>query len=1225
MRQDQVHRIVSESVLQEVDDMLQLPELHESSILYNIRKRFEKNEIYTFAGRLVVAVNPFERLPIYSREVMNSYKGKKRNEVKPHVFALADGAYRMMLVNQKSQSILISGESGAGKTETAKFVMRYLSLIGGKALESGNIDKKIQETNPILEAFGNARTTRNDNSSRFGKFLQLQFNKAGQLTGCGMQNYLLEKSRLVQRAKRERSYHIFYQFLSGANDELREKYKLSVPADFQYLNSSEVAIKGVDDKEEFEAVLRAFETVQISKEEQDTIFRILASVLHIGNIGFSTKDDVAELRYPQQAEWVAELLQVDYDKLVDALLYRKNYIRGEYFRVPYTLEQAVDCRDALAKALYGNLFNWLVGRINKTMSDDDAHLFIGLLDIFGFEDFETNSFEQFCINYSNEKLQQHYNIHTFSWELNDAITEEIDYSSVSFDDNQAVIDCIEKRPLGILSLLDEESAFPRATDETFTTKIVANHGKEPHFQADRLNKKKFIISHYADKVAYDATGFLEKNKDTLKDELVDLCKSSQHPFIKTLVEKPKLKRGKPITVGTNFSTQLNKLMDMVTTTTPHWIRCIKPNQMKQPQVFEGANVLSQLRCAGVLDTIKIRKAGYPIRITITDFVNQFKILLPTMKEHGSGRSIANSIIVKLDLVKEQCQLGLTKVFLKESTYNELVEKTAQQLNIPATKIQKVVRGFLARRRVKYLRASRVIVRYWKGYRQKKIYAQQRKAIVALQRRFKATIQGRKDRAMVAKMKEDIVLLQTLFRQSIAYNTKLQRASSVLLMQSFFRRYTSYTTTQNLLQAKKEKEERERSAQVRRQEEERRKREDEARERRLLQEEERRQREMEIKKKEQELKDMLERERQMRVAAQTELIHRYREREEELMMVVEDMEGGSRSPSPDHEDQLGDELAKPKPSPKPKRSPRVRRRGHTRERSFTAYQPPNLADFERKPKKMGRKIAADVAAGSELLLLASLLGMPSGGVLSIAHLKSVASTLRSCLTKVENTISVLEQQKYSEDTPLSLNMMNGSSSSTASKRRDPTPAAVSSPRERRSTVHLGQIRKKGREGLMNSTPATSRRPGAPTSSQSTRQPPSAPGAGRSFSRAQSSQNLSVDASMRPAKFAGIDFGDDAESPPPQRLLSRKKSKQVLHDSARRGSSVKPNLAERVEFLGTIGWEDRWVELRGTKLYYQSTKKTVRFSSIFDFCVLDQITELTAKTEHSAWHTIQYGAM
>ncbi|URD91376.1 myosin-2 heavy chain, non muscle, partial [Musa troglodytarum] len=606
-------------ILDGVDDLMQLSYLNEPSVLYNLQLRYSRDSIYTKAGPVLVAINPFKEVHLYGNEYIEAYKRKSINS--PHVYAIADTAIREMIRDDINQSIVISGESGAGKTETAKIAMQYLAALGG----GSGIEYEILQTNPILEAFGNARTLRNDNSSRFGKLTEIHFSVTGKISGASIQTFLLEKSRVVQCAVGERSYHIFYQLCAGAPRSLRAKLNLRKVDEYKYLKQSNCyTIAGVDDAKRFHLVMKAMDVVHISKVDQESVFAMLAAVLWLGNISFMVIDNEnhVEVVPDEGAQTVSKLIGCTVSELNLALSTRKMKVGNDNIVQKLTLAQAIDTRDALAKSLYASLFEWLVGQINKSLGIGKRHTgrSISILDIYGFESFDKNSFEQFCINYANERLQQHFNRHLFKLEQEEYVQDGIDWAKVDFDDNQDCLNLFEKRPLGLLSLLDEESTFPNGTDLTFVNKLKQHLHSSPCFRGER--DKAFTIHHYAGEVVYDTTGFLEKNRDLLHMDIIQLlanCKchlpqifaskmlsqsenSAASPYRSNVADSQKL------SVASKFKGQLFQLMQRLGNTTPHFIRCIKPNNSQLPETYEQGLILQQLRCCGVLEVVRISRS-----------------------------------------------------------------------------------------------------------------------------------------------------------------------------------------------------------------------------------------------------------------------------------------------------------------------------------------------------------------------------------------------------------------------------------------------------------------------------------------------------------------------------------------------------------------------------------------------------------------------------------------
>ncbi|KAL5768174.1 hypothetical protein ACOSP7_014744 [Xanthoceras sorbifolium] len=699
-----------------VDDMTKLSYLHEPGVLENLKIRYELNEIYTYTGNILIAINPFQRLPhIYDSHMMQQYKGAPFGELSPHVFAVADVAYRAMINEGKSNSILVSGESGAGKTETTKMLMRYLAFLGGRtATEGRTVEQQVLESNPVLEAFGNAKTVRNNNSSRFGKFVEIQFDKQGRISGAAIRTYLLERSRVCQISNPERNYHCFYLLCAAPQEEV-EKYKLGNPKKFHYLNQSSCyELVGVSDAHDYLATRRAMDIVGINAKDQDAIFRVVASILHIGNIEFTKgkevdssvpKDDNAKFHL----KTASELLMCDLVALEDALCKRVMITPEEVIKRSLDPQSALVSRDGLAKTLYSRLFDWLVDKINSSIGQDpNSKSLIGVLDIYGFESFKTNSFEQFCINFTNEKLQQHFNQHVFKMEQEEYTKEEIDWSYIEFVDNQDVLDLIEKKPGGIVALLDEACMFPKSTHETFSNKLYQTFKSHKRFIKPKLSRTDFTIAHYAGEVLYQSDQFLDKNKDYVVPEHQDLLSASKCSFVAGLF--PPLpeasKSSKFSSIGSRFKLQLQQLMETLNSTEPHYIRCVKPNNLLKPAIFENANIMQQLRCGGVLEAIRISCAGYPTRRAFFEFINRFGLLAPELLEGNyDEKTTCQKILDKKGL--KGFQIGKTKVFLRAGQMAELDARRAEVLSNAAKTIQRRIQTHIARKRFIALRAGAI--------------------------------------------------------------------------------------------------------------------------------------------------------------------------------------------------------------------------------------------------------------------------------------------------------------------------------------------------------------------------------------------------------------------------------------------------------------------------------------------------------------------------------------
>ncbi|CAI8599486.1 unnamed protein product [Vicia faba] len=690
-----------------VEDMTRLAYLNEPGVLYNIRRRYMLNDIYTYTGSILIAVNPFTKLPhLYNNHMMEQYKGAPFGELSPHVFAVADASYRAMMNEGHSQSILVSGESGAGKTETTKLIMQYLTFVGGRAVcDDRSVEQKVLESNPLLEAFGNARTVRNDNSSRFGKFVEIQFDSKGKISGAAIRTYLLERSRVVQTTDPERNYHCFYQLCASERDA--EKYKLGHPGHFHYLNQSKVyELDGVSSAEEYIKTRRSMDIVGINHEDQEAIFCTLAAILHLGNVEFSPgKEHDSSIIKDEKSifhlQMVANLFKCDLNLLQATLCTRSIQTREGNIVKALDCNAAVAGRDVLAKTVYARLFDWLVDKINKAVGQDiNSRMQIGILDIYGFESFKDNSFEQFCINFANEKLQQHFNEHVFKMEQAEYRKEEIKWSYIEFIDNQDVLDLIEKKPIGIIALLDEACMFPKSTHKTFSTKLFQHFLCHTRFGKEKFSETDFTVSHYAGKVTYHTDTFIDKNRDYVVLEHCNVLSSSKCSFVSglfpSLPEESSRSSYKFSSVASRFKQQLQALMETLKTTEPHYIRCVKPNSLNLPQKFENTSVLHQLRCGGVLEAVRISLAGYPTRRTYSEFVDRFGLITPEFTDGSyDDRATTQKILQKLKL--ENFQLGRTKVFLRAGQIGILDSRRAEVLDNAARCIQRRLHTFIAHR------------------------------------------------------------------------------------------------------------------------------------------------------------------------------------------------------------------------------------------------------------------------------------------------------------------------------------------------------------------------------------------------------------------------------------------------------------------------------------------------------------------------------------------------
>lgn len=794
-----------------VDDMTKLSYLHEPGVLQNLAARYELNEIYTYTGNILIAINPFQRLPhLYDTHMMEQYKGAGFGELSPHVFAVADVAYRAMINEGKSNSILVSGESGAGKTETTKMLMRYLAHLGGRSgVEGRTVEQQVLESNPVLEAFGNAKTVRNNNSSRFGKFVEIQFDKSGRISGAAIRTYLLERSRVCQISDPERNYHCFY-LLCSAPPEVREKYKLGNPKLFHYLNQSNCyELDGINDSHEYLATKRAMDVVGISEEEQDAIFRVVAAVLHLGNIEFAKGEEIDSSVIKDETSrfhlnMTAELLKCDAKSLEDALIKRVMVTPEEIITRTLDPVAALGSRDALAKTVYSRLFDWLVEKINISIGQDpNSKSIIGVLDIYGFESFKHNSFEQFCINFTNEKLQQHFNQHVFKMEQEEYTKEEINWSYIEFVDNQDVLDLIEKKPGGIIALLDEACMFPKSTHETFSQKLYQTFAKNKRFSKPKLSRTSFTISHYAGEVSYHSDLFLDKNKDYVVAEHQDLLTASKCPFVVGLfppLPEESSKSSKFSSIGSRFKLQLQSLMETLSSTEPHYIRCVKPNNVLKPAIFENLNIIQQLRCGGVLEAIRISCAGYPTRRTFYEFLLRFGVLAPEVLDGNYDDKVACQMILdKMGL--KGYQMGKAKVFLRAGQMAELDARRAEVLGNAANKIQRQIRTYIARKEFISIRKAAIQLQScWRGMLACKLYEQLRQEAAALkiQKHFRRYIA----RKSYLTVRSSAITLQTGLRAMTACNEFRFRkqTKAAIIIQALSRCHRSYSYYKSLQKA-----------------------------------------------------------------------------------------------------------------------------------------------------------------------------------------------------------------------------------------------------------------------------------------------------------------------------------------------------------------------------------------------------------------------------------------
>ncbi|XP_062263423.1 myosin-9-like isoform X1 [Platichthys flesus] len=741
-----------------VEDMAELTCLNEASVLHNLKERYYSGLIYTYSGLFCVVINPYKNLPIYSEEIVEMYKGKKRHEMPPHIYAITDTSYRSMMQDREDQSILCTGESGAGKTENTKKVIQYLAHVASShktkkdqnsfVLTHGELEKQLLQANPILEAFGNGKTVKNDNSSRFGKFIRINFDVNGYIVGANIETYLLEKSRAIRQAKDERTFHIFYYLLTGAGDKLRKELLLENYNNYRFLSNGNVTIPGQQDKDLFTETIEAMKIMSIPEDEQIGMLKVVASVLQLGNMTFKKERHTDQASMPDNtaAQKVSHLMGMNVTDFTRAILSPRIKVGRDYVQKAQTQEQAEFAVEALAKATYERMFRWLVMRLNKALDKTKRQgaSFIGILDIAGFEIFELNSFEQLCINYTNEKLQQLFNHTMFILEQEEYQREGIEWSFIDFGlDLQPCIDLIEKpaSPPGILALLDEECWFPKATDKSFVEKVVQEQGTHPKFFKPKKLKDEadFSVIHYAGKVDYKAGEWLMKNMDPLNDNVASLLNQSTDKFVSELwrdvdrivgmdkvsgMSEPgafKTRKGMFRTVGQLYKEQLSKLMATLRNTNPNFVRCIIPNHEKKAGKLDPHLVLDQLRCNGVLEGIRICRQGFPNRIVFQEFRQRYEILTPNSIPKGfmDGKQACVLMIKSLELDPNLFRIGQSKVFFRAGVLAHLEEERDMKITDIIISFQAWCRGYVARKafakRQQQLTAMKVIQRNCAAY------------------------------------------------------------------------------------------------------------------------------------------------------------------------------------------------------------------------------------------------------------------------------------------------------------------------------------------------------------------------------------------------------------------------------------------------------------------------------------------------------------------------------
>ncbi|XP_054270619.1 unconventional myosin IC isoform X2 [Macrosteles quadrilineatus] len=724
----------------------------EAAFIENLRKRFKENLIYTYIGQVLLSVNPYKNLPIYTPETIKAYQKVHLFEAPPHIYALTDAAYRSLTEERREQCILISGESGSGKTEASKKVLQFIAEVSHRG-QAEVVKDKLLQSNPVLEAFGNAKTNRNDNSSRFGKYMDISFNFRGDPVGGNILNYLLEKSRVVHQSGGERNFHIFYQLLAGAPDQLLESLQLERDiSKYIYLSHPEASTPDLEDKAHYDEVRKAMTTIELSSTEQEEIFQIVSSVLHLGNVGFVEDEGKSRLTNSMAVHTVSQLLGCSELDLAQALTHRTIDARGDVVTTPLNREMAVYARDALAKAVYDRLFTWLINRLNTSLQPQEQRgqlVVMGILDIYGFEIFQKNSFEQFCINYCNEKLQQLFIELTLKSEQEEYLKEGIEWEPVSYFNNKIICDLIDEKHKGIISILDEECLRPGETsDASFLSKMTEKLKHHKHFVSHQIADKKvqkimgreeFKLAHYAGEVTYSINGFLEKNNDLLFRDLRLVMSETKNSITKTVFPVSQLScKKRPETAITQFKNSLGQLMVILSSKEPSYIRCIKPNEFKSAGEFDEKIVSHQVKYLGLMENLRVRRAGFAYRRRYEEFLGRYKSLCRETwpKYHGSARNGVQALVKALGYKPDDYRMGNTKIFIRYAKTlfetEDAFQVRKQQL---VARIQARWRGFVQRRKYMRLRASAITAQCWVRRYLAQKQAERRRWAVTIVRNF----------------------------------------------------------------------------------------------------------------------------------------------------------------------------------------------------------------------------------------------------------------------------------------------------------------------------------------------------------------------------------------------------------------------------------------------------------------------------------------------------------
>ncbi|XP_061791016.2 unconventional myosin-VIIb-like [Nerophis lumbriciformis] len=816
-----------------VDDMIKLGDMTEAGVLRNLLLRHKKGIIYTYTGSVLVAVNPYQFFPIYANDQMRLYRGKKLGELPPHIFAIAESCYFNMKRHRRNQCCIISGESGAGKTESTKLILQYLAAVSGE-LSERQIEQQILESNPILEAFGNAKTIRNDNSSRFGKYLEIFFNEGGVIEGARVEQYLLEKSRVCRQAQQERNYHVFYCMLAGITAEERKRLHLCNAKDYEFLTRGDcITCEGRNDAEDFSRIRTAMKILTFSEEQCFEIFKLLAAILHLGNVSFEANTqhnmETSDVSKSEHFSITASLLEVEMSSLANSLTHRSLRTNRERVTKPLDCDQASASRDAFVKAIYNKLFIWIVGKINsvtyKKLADNPKSTFlsVGLLDIFGFENFQTNSFEQLCINFANEKLQQFFVGHIFKLEQKEYLKEDIVWKNINFGDNLKILALLAGKPCNLLALIDEESHFPKGSDVTMLSKMNQQHHGDKTFIASKSeHDTDFGIRHFAGSVYYDSKGFLEKNRDAVSADIFKTVEISTNKLLrqifvselsingvktttnKKIIMTPKNSMRSPAdnrkqvpTLSGQFRQSLDALMKALSVCQPYFIRCFKPNNDKQSENFDRELCMRQLRYSGMMDTIRIRKLGYPIRHTFEEFLSRYRVLLKIVDcdpKTNTAAACCDAICQRAIIASDEWKIGKNKIFLKDAHDATLERLREEEFNKKAIVIQRVMLGYGHRKSfLKKRRAAVVIQKNWRAYRENKIQRTLRQGF----ERLVSKVRGRMLQSQFRGKRAAALTLQTHVRGYQAKKGWKQKREAVILLQAYTRGFLARKVYQGM--------------------------------------------------------------------------------------------------------------------------------------------------------------------------------------------------------------------------------------------------------------------------------------------------------------------------------------------------------------------------------------------------------------------------------------------